>query len=289
VASPPPPGTRRAPQPYTAVVLHGILGSRRNLASFVRRMAALHPSWQFLLVDLRCHGGSATGAVPGPHTLAAAADDVLRLLAALKLYPHALMGHSFGGKVAMAMVHQFGSRSPGSVAAPLARPVLPRPVQVWVLDTVPGDVFADGGDHPRDVIAFVQSLAMPLQSRKQLVDALTGRGFTQAGAQWMTTNLVQRPDGALDWAFNIEGIADMYRSYEATDLWPLVESPPQGALIDFVRAERSAFRWSGPDEQRIAAAGARVHLLRDASHWVHIDNPEGLAEILGPSLARLQG
>jgi pimeloyl-ACP methyl ester carboxylesterase len=267
------PGTGRA-QPYTAVVLHGILGSRRNLLSFVRRMAAEHPAWQFLLVDLRCHGASAAQPAPGPNTLAAAADDVLRLLGALKLFPHALVGHSFGGKVAMAMVHQFGRR-------------LPRPIQVWVLDTVPGDVFADGGDHPRDVIRFVSQLAMPLATRKQLVDALTGAGFTQAGAQWMTTNLTAQPDGRLRWTFDIAGIAEMYASYEATDLWPLVEQPPTGAVIDFVRAERSAFRWSGPDQARIADAGARVHLLKDASHWVHIDNPEGLADILGPSLTKL--
>ena len=149
-------------------------------------------------------------------------------------------------------------------------------------------VAADGGDHPRDVIKFVSALPMPLTTRKQLVDALMGAGFTQAGAQWMTTNLSALPDGRLGWTFDIAGIAEMYASYEATDLWPLVESPPEGALIDFVRAERSAFRWSGPDQERILAAGARVHLLPNASHWVHIDAPEGLAEILGPSLRRLQ-
>jgi pimeloyl-ACP methyl ester carboxylesterase len=269
------PGSGRS-QPYTCVVLHGILGSRRNLLSFVRRMAQQHPSWQFLLVDLRCHGASAASPAPGPHSLTAAADDVLRLLGALKLFPHCVVGHSFGGKCAMAMVHQFGRR-------------LPRPVQIWVLDTQPGDVYAEEwGDHPRDVIRFVSQLAMPLSTRKQLVDALTGAGFTQAGAQWMTTNLAPMADGRLTWTFDIGGIADMYASYEATDLWPLVESPPVGAMIDFVRAERSAFRWSADDDARIAASGARVHLLRDSGHWVHVDAPEGLAAILGPSFERME-
>jgi pimeloyl-ACP methyl ester carboxylesterase len=161
-------------------------------------------------------------------------------------------------------------------------------VQVWVLDTQPGGVFADGGDHPRDVIRFVSQLAMPLSTRTQLVDALTGAGFTQAGAQWMTTNLAPMADGRLAWTFDIGGIADMYASYEATDLWPLVESPPVGAMIDFVRAERSAFRWSANDDARIAASGARVHLLPDSGHWVHVDAPEGLAAILGPSFERME-
>ncbi len=58
------------------------------------------PSWQVLLVDLRCHGESAQ--LPtrpdGPHNLGSAAGDVLRLLGRLKLFPEVLIGHSFGGK-----------------------------------------------------------------------------------------------------------------------------------------------------------------------------------------------
>ena len=45
--------------------------------------------------------------------------------------------------------------------------VLPRPVQVWVLDTIPGDVWTDGVDHPKDTIQFVRSLQTPLPSRKR--------------------------------------------------------------------------------------------------------------------------
>ena len=67
------------------------------------RRAALqaYPSWQLLLVDLRCHGESAR--LPtrpdGPHTVNTAANDILRLLGRLKLFPEVLIGHSFGGKV----------------------------------------------------------------------------------------------------------------------------------------------------------------------------------------------
>jgi pimeloyl-ACP methyl ester carboxylesterase len=169
-----------AQPPYTAVLLHGIMGSRRNLLSFARRLADENPAWQFLLVDLRCHGASAASQAPGDNTLGAAALDVLSLLQTLRLFPHCLIGHSFGGKVAMAMVHVFGRR-------------LPRPVQVWVLDTVPGDVYADGGDHPRDVIACVQALTMPIESRKALVDVLVQAGFTSAGAQWMVRAVSAHP------------------------------------------------------------------------------------------------
>lgn len=80
------------------------------------------PSWQILLLDLRCHGESAWhhGRPTGPHSVDSAAGDVLRLLGRLKLFPEVLIGHSFGGKVVMSMADQFGRR--GSR--------LPRPVKV---------------------------------------------------------------------------------------------------------------------------------------------------------------
>ena len=40
----------------------------------------------------------------------------------------------------------------------------------------------------------------------------------------MTTNLAPAADGMLTWTFDIDGIAQMYASYEATDLWPLVSA-----------------------------------------------------------------
>ena len=51
----------------------------------------------------------------------------------------------------------------------------------------------------------------------------------------------------------------------------------------FVKAEHSSFRWGGDDEEGIRACGHQVHLLRDAAHWVHTDNPEGLLRVLAPS------
>jgi pimeloyl-ACP methyl ester carboxylesterase len=74
-----------------------------------------------VVVDLRCHGESAAAAggqqAVGPHTVESSARDVLNLLRELRVFPHMLVGHSFGGKVVMSMAHQFGAR-------------LPRPVQV---------------------------------------------------------------------------------------------------------------------------------------------------------------
>ena len=267
------------PHPPTCVLVHGILGSRRNLQSLAKRLAEKFPSWQFLLVDLRNHGESNTALEKKPegaNTVQNAARDVLGVLNHLKIYPYTLIGHSFGGKVAMSMVHQFGR-------------ALPRPVQVWVLDTVPGDVWCDDvGDHPRDTIRFCTTLDRPIETRRSLVEALTGAGFTVEGAQWMTTNLRADGNGKFDWTFDLDGIAEMYASYEACDLWPMVETQPAGLSLDFVQAERSAFVWTPEDVARIRGTGANVHLLRNSAHWVHIDNPNGLLDILAPSFENME-
>lgn len=274
---------RSVPEPPTAVLLHGILGSRKNWGTFARRLAQEFPKWQFLLVDLRCHGDSASIKKRGPHTVASAAFDVLKLLGQLRVTPRVVVGHSFGGKVALSMVDQ--------AAKPLARPV-----RVWVLDATPGKVRAGGGgdDHPAELIAFLSNLPKEVSSKRDVVDSLLQEGFSEDVAQWVVTNLRQAtPPGSsssiFSWVFDLNGIADMYQSYEETNLWKLVEDVPRGVHVNFLKAERSLHRWALEDLRRIHAAeeqaveeggGVEMHVLEDAGHWVHADNPDGLFKIL---------
>ena len=53
------------PHTGTAVFLHGILGSGQNLRTFARKVARGAPGARCVLVDLRCHGNSATVGAPG--------------------------------------------------------------------------------------------------------------------------------------------------------------------------------------------------------------------------------
>lgn len=277
---------RSLPEPPTAVFLHGILGSRKNWGTFARRLAQEFPSWQFLLVDLRCHGDSASKKKRGPHTVASTALDVLKLVGQLRITPRVLVGHSFGGKVALSMVEQ--------AAKPLARPV-----KVWSLDATPGKVRSggDGEDHPAELISFLSTLPEEVSSKRDVVNALIQQGFSKDVAQWVVTNL--RPtsspgssSSSFSWSFDLKGIAEMYQSYEETNLWEIVEDVPRGVHVNFLKAERSLHRWALEDLQRIHAAeeiaaeeggGVEMHVLEDAGHWVHADNPDGLFRILSSS------
>jgi esterase len=247
--------------PRVALVVHGILGSGNNWRGFCKRLAERCPDWRFVLVDLRGHGRSRSGSPP--HTVQAAAEDLL----ALPLEPEALIGHSFGGKVVLAAA---ATRSSSLE-------------QVWVLDAQPGPL-VDAADHSEvvRVIAALRGVPQPLAGRSELVDLLKGLGFSRSLALWMTTNLKQTPEG-LVWRFDLDVVEQLIADYFERDLWPLLENPPMGTELHVLRAMASD-RWSPEELERFEALppwrGTELHELPDSGHWVHVDNPNGLLEIL---------
>jgi pimeloyl-ACP methyl ester carboxylesterase len=251
--------------------LHGILGSGQNLRTFARRLAEARPEWGFVLPDLHNHGESRGFA--GPHTIAACAEDLFALGEAIGVQPGTALGHSFGGKVAMrwaAMAEARGARVD----------------RVWALDVPPGKPdrpLAEASEVVR-VVSALRSIPMPLPRREQVVSELAARGFTPGLAQWMTTN-VRMTDAGFVWKFDLDAIEEMLRSYADEDLWPWIVEPSRAARLDVVRAERSE-RW--PDVELARFEGVprlALHVLPDAGHWVHVDNPDGLlAQIVAGGL-----
>lgn len=242
----------------SAFVLHGILGSGRNWRSFARRLVRRHPGWRLILVDLRGHGGSPAG--PPPHTVAACADD-LEALADQIGRPEVVLGHSFGGKVALA----WAARGPSGLR------------QAWALDSDPGLLRSSQDAHEVSrVIQALRQVPVPLQRRDALVTILGGLGFSVGISRWMTTNL-ERGEGGLVWRFDLDAAQSLIADYFALDLWPTLDAPAVPTWL--VRAARSD-RWTAATIGRAEASGATLRVLADAGHWVHVDNPTGLLEIL---------
>ncbi|MED5374645.1 MAG: alpha/beta hydrolase [Myxococcota bacterium] len=254
-----------------ALILHGILGSGRNWSSFARALSKRCPDWQFLLVDLRAHGRSPT--LSPPHTVTACAGDLRTLTRQRGQAPAAVIGHSFGGKVALA----YGRDFPEGLE------------QVWALDSQPGA--QPQGMSDSDVVQVMTALRqvpLPLERREDLMPQLSAHGLSRELALWMTTNLTRNPDGpGLVWRFDLEAATALIADYFRLDLWPVLERPPHGPHWHLLQAERSE-RWTQDDADRIAGLPAwspvHHHLLPDAGHWVHVDNPQGLLELLAREL-----
>ncbi|CAA7267528.1 unnamed protein product [Cyclocybe aegerita] len=81
------------------VILHGLFGSKRNWGSLCKTLHRDMPHRPIYALDLRNHGSSPHAT---PMTYKAMAQDVQNFIEDKQLEEVALLGHSMGGKVAMA-------------------------------------------------------------------------------------------------------------------------------------------------------------------------------------------
>lgn len=249
------------PPRHWLYVLHGIFGSGRNWASVARRLVQARPEWGVLLVDLREHGAS-EGFLP-PHTVEACARDLDALARSLRVPPSAVLGHSFGGKVALA----WGALSPEMA-------------QLWVVDSTP-EARPPGGS-AWQMLERLRRLPEHFRSRDELVQLLREGGIALPVARWMATNLAGEPAAGYRWRFNLEAIEELLHDFFRRDLWPVLESPPGSLQLHLVKAEGSDVL-SGPALERVEGltTGGRVFLHRvTGGHWVNADNPDALHELL---------
>lgn len=251
-------------------VLHGIFGSGGNFRSLARRLAAAAPDWGFILVDLRMHGLS-QGA-PAPHTLAAAADDLLRLERALPLRIAGVMGHSFGGKVAMTFVQR-----------------RPSPLDcVIVLDASPS-ARPDGApdSDTRGVLELLGAMPWPLPSRERFFTLMQEAGHRRGLAEWLAMNVRRKSEG-FELRLDLDAVRALLDDYFASDLWSVFEHPKVDGALCMVIGGRSPVL--GPSERARLLDLARrsprivVKVLAGAGHWVHVDDPDGLFAVLLPLL-----
>lgn len=119
-------GEENADKP-TLVFLHYFGGSSRT---WLPVLAALAPEFPCVAVDLRGSGESrlmdSTADVPAAYALDAMASDVAALVGEVGCRHYVLVGHSMGGKVALALAASPGC-PPGLQAVALAAPSPPTP------------------------------------------------------------------------------------------------------------------------------------------------------------------
>ncbi len=257
------------------LMTHGIYGSGSNWRAIARQVVNRRPEWGAVLVDLRQHGRSDGG--DPPHTVAACADDLAALTDDLERAGQPVsvaLGHSFGGKVVLA------------ARARLA------PVQTWVLDSTPSARRGewDAPDNSvREVWESMRALARAWARRDEFTAAMVARGHAPALAQWVAMNLAPEPadaGGGYRLRLDLDAVRALLLDYYAVDLWPALTGADAPGDAHLVVAARSS-TVSEADRARLAAlpADARVHVHDvDAGHWLHIDAPAAMVDLLATRL-----
>lgn len=237
---------------HPVVLLHGFLGSGRNMGSLARRWSEQDPRLRLLLVDLPGHGDSPPLAEP---TLEAMVAPVVELIEGTQA--RWVLGHSLGGRVALA-----------------CRRHLSTPLNVVLLDISPDPT--DRQEHSLDAV-FRAFLAAPEQAadRHAMADHLRSHNIPEPLVQWLLLNL-QRDDGGVSWKVNRDDLRRFSAEASAHSLWDTLG--PHGATV-CIRGANSDFV-SDTTAARLREHGCPVHDVPNAGHFVHADNLPALLDLL---------
>ena len=243
------------------VVLHGLFGSSRNWRGIARELAATHSVFS---ADLRNHGAS-----PWADSMdyLEMADDVRQLIERLGLARPAVMGHSMGGKTAMALALRY----PAQVGRLIVVDIAPVPY---------ADTLTPFAEAMRS--ADVLAAASRTEVQRRLQNAVPDR----AVVPFLMQNLVTHNDH-FDWRLNLMGISaamPQLCSFPSALLGSRFAGPVSviaGEDSNYVvQHDGASFRpmFSDVDVEVIAGAG----------HWVHADQPAAFLASLRRALNSVQ-
>ena len=239
------------------VMLHGLFGQARN---FGRLQRALATDRKVIALDLRSHGQSE----PGPLVLREMAADVAHTLRARGIERATLLGHSLGGKVAMAL----GLDEPTLLDRLIVADIAPVPYR---------------HDNIRLVHAL-QSLALrPDLTRTEADRALAATIEDASVRGLLLQSLVTGPRPG--WRLALDEIA---ASLEQAEGWP---DDWRGVRWDgpalFITGGASRFvtakDWAAV---QVFFPEARREVVKGAGHWLHAEQPEAFADLVRGFLPR---
>lgn len=254
----------------SVLFLHGILGQGSNLRTVARRVTEARPNWQAVLVDLRGHGRSLAEGLEAD-TLEQCAADVLELVPEVTPPVRAVVGHSFGGKVAMLLAAR-----------------LPSLEQVVLLDSAPGTrLDFRGSELTMQVLGTLERAPETFETREAFTRHLEASGLTKDLAQWLAMSVV-RDGSRYRFGPSVPRIRALLESYFSTDCWPRLEAVAQAGAprLHFVVGGRSLVY----DEQELTHArrlDAGLTVLPSAGHWVHVDDLDGTVDAVVRALPTL--
>jgi pimeloyl-ACP methyl ester carboxylesterase len=252
------------------ILIHGMVNSSRHWEEVAMRLA---DDYTVIAPDLIGHGDSATPR--GDYSLGAHAASIRDLVATMGIDRATVVGHSLGGGVAMQFFYQFPQRTERLV-------------------------LVSSGGLGAEVSPLLRGAALPgasallwLAAHPRLLDALSDAGdrmrargsakgvYLQAIARAMRP--LERPGARKAFLQTLRSVIDVRgQRVSARDRLYLLEPIP--TLI--VWGERdNTIPLSHGRRAHEAIPGSRFETLPRAAHFPHLEDPEGLAAVLGDFLA----
>ncbi|MDE1188385.1 MAG: esterase [Pantoea sp.] len=232
-----------APEATPILLIHGLFGSLDNLGVLARGLRDACPTLQ---VDVRNHGLSGRSEIMN---YPAMAQDIVETLDAQGIDRVSVVGHSMGGKIAMAL----------SAIAPH------RIEKLVMIDIAPVDYQTRRHD---EIFAAIRAVSAAGVTRRSEAAEVMRTLLDEEGVIQFILKSFQ--DG--EWRFNVPVLWDNYTTISG---WEEVPAWPHPAL--FIRGGDSPYL----DNQHRDALlrqfpQAHAHVISGAGHWVHAEKPEAV-------------
>lgn len=236
------------------LILHGLLGSSRNWQTVGADLAA---TYHVLALDLRNHGLSPHD---DAHDYDAMEQDLSAWMDAQGMLSATILGHSMGGKAAMA----FACRRPGRVDA------------LVIVDIAPKDYTLEQHDENFEAMAALDLGA--LKSRQEAETLLGARIKDWAMMKFVATNLERDADGKFFWRVNLPVLSRELRRMGRTPFAP--DDKFKGPTL-FVTGGKSRY----VKTEDLAAIHrhfpqAKVETIAGSGHNPHIETRAEFVEVL---------
>lgn len=235
------------------VIVHGLFGSKRNWSSIAKQLGRTH---RIIAVDQRNHGDSPWA---DEHTYPDMAADLAELIRKHADGRATVIGHSMGGKAAMALA--------------LADPDLVE--RLVVVDIAP----APSGGTLIDYVHTMAALDLTDFTRRSEVEAaLTDSIPEPAIRAFLAQNVATGEDG-LRWQLNLKALADNFDAilefpdYDDASAYPGQTHFIAGGRSDYIQPHHQT-------EIERLFPGAAIDVIADAGHWVHAEQPKAFIETI---------
>lgn len=241
------------------VILHGLFGSKRNWAGIAK---ALSDHYHVYCLDIRNHGESPWADGMDYATLA---GDVYDFLKHHGLHKTTVIGHSMGGKTAMALSLLHAEAVEALV----------------VVDIAPVDTI---GEDVREYLDILVELPLAAYSSRSEVEEHLADEIPQAAIRsFLLQNLI-REDDRLQWRVNLAAIAGGMdditgfintghgRSYMGSSLFVAGGNSP------YVQPHHHAV-------VKGMFPKAQIEIIPGAGHWLHAEKPGPFLDLLKDFLA----
>ena len=280
------------------VFLHGLLGSAAN---WRRITPAFEENFQILTFDQRGHGKSfrpSEGYAPSDF-----AGDLKFLFDALGIPRASVVGHSMGGRNAMAFAHLYPQNveklviedigPSGSLPGRDAGPMLgfvegmgPEPqFQMSGPDVQSEEEGENGENGENQLISLLLKIPAPFKDRKSARDYFMNEFQDPKLGNFLMTNFVLNAGGQFIWGVNLQKIIEIIKQGRIYATWSVLQSLTCPILV--LRGELST---DLPLERFEKMKTSNVHVqgveIAGAGHLVHADRPDQFIEVLRNFLSK---